>query len=60
MGASEGASGTSTGGVSSGDNAQTLTAMANAAIVSQFARESKSFFGRFCCGCRSFSHRFSK
>ena len=28
MGASEGASGTSTGGVSSGDNAQTLTAMA--------------------------------
>ena len=35
MGASEGASGTSTGGVSSGDNAQTLTAMANAAIVSQ-------------------------
>ena len=35
MGASEGASGTSTGGVSSGDNAQILTGMANAAIVSQ-------------------------
>ena len=30
-----GASGTLSGGVSSGDNAQTLTAMANAAIVSQ-------------------------
>ena len=42
MGASEGASGTSTGGVSSGDNAQTLTAMANAAIVSQLQERARA------------------
>ena len=48
LGASGGASGTSSGGVSSGDNAQTLT-----------ARESKSFFGRICYGCRGLSHWFS-
>ena len=42
MGASEGASGTSTGGVSSGDNTQTLTAMANAAIVSQLQERARA------------------
>ena len=42
MGASEGASGTSTGGVSSGDNAQTLTEMANAAIVSQLQERARA------------------
>ena len=42
MGASEGASGTSTGGVSSGDNAQTLTAMANEAIVSQLQERARA------------------
>ena len=42
MGASEGASGTSTGGVSSGDYAQTLTAMANAAIVSQLQERARA------------------
>ena len=42
MGASEGVSGTSTGGVSSGDNAQTLTAMANAAIVSQLQERARA------------------
>ena len=42
MGASEGASGTSTGGVSSGDNAQILTGMANAAIVSQLQERARA------------------
>ena len=60
MGASEGASGTSTGGVSSGDNAQTLTAMANAAIVSQLQERARASLVGSAVGCRSFSHRFSK
>ena len=42
LGASEGASGTSTGGVSSGDNAQILTGMANAAIVSQLQERARA------------------
>ena len=42
LGASEGASGTSTGGVSSGDNAQILTEMANAAIVSQLQERARA------------------
>ena len=42
LGASGGASGTSSRGVSSGDNAQTLTAMANAAIVSQLQERARA------------------
>ena len=42
LGASGGASGTSSGGVSSGDNAKTLTAMANAAIVSQLQERARA------------------
>ena len=42
LGTSGGASGTSSGGVSSGDNAQTLTAMANAAIVSQLQERARA------------------
>ena len=42
LGASEEASGTSTGGVSSGDNAQILTGMANAAIVSQLQERARA------------------
>ena len=42
LGASEGASGTSTGGVSSGDNAQILTGMANAAIVRQLQERARA------------------
>ena len=42
LGASGGASGTSSEGVSSGNNAQTLTAMANAAIVSQLQERARA------------------
>ena len=40
--ASQGASGSSSGGVSSGDNAQLLTAMTNAAIVSQLQERARA------------------
>ena len=61
LGASGGTSGTSSGGVSSGDNAQTLiamAAMANAAIVSQLQERARaSLVGS--AGCRGLSHWFS-